>query len=233
MHRIARPLACCCLAIAAACTAAGGGAQDSAAATTVRADSLTPASVPGDPAAAPADSGASMPDGAAVLSASAPDTLLVGTTGPTSGGTALQGGLATLTDIRTAPRAQEPFERIVFQFGAGPLPRYEIAYAEPPAQQCGSGAEVPVAGSAMLRVRLRGTQAHVQSAGAMRPTLIDRDRRLDQPLLKQLTLICDFEGEVAVVLGLAVRRPYRVLELEMPTRLVVDVLGPDAGVAPR
>ena len=226
-HRLVPSLALLGLVAVVGCTRGAGGAADSA----VTADAGgAPASTLPAPTTEPAPPGA--PPGSAADTTPA-DTPATGTTAPTSGGTSRAGGLATLTEIRTAPRAQEPYERVVFQFGAGPLPRYEIAYAEPPAQQCGSGADVPVAGSAMLRVRLRGTQAHVQSGGAMRPTLVDRDRRPDQPLLKQLTLVCDFEGEVDVVLGVAARLPYRVLELDMPTRLVIDLLQPTPGAAPR
>jgi hypothetical protein len=36
-------------------------------------------------------------------------------------------------------------------------------------------------------------------------------------------LTCDFEGKVVFVLGLVSKKPYRVVELQNPTRLVVDV----------
>jgi hypothetical protein len=42
-------------------------------------------------------------------------------------------------------------------------------------------------------------------------------------VLKELKLICDFEGQVEWLLGLAARNGYRVLELTEPPRLVVDV----------
>ena len=42
-------------------------------------------------------------------------------------------------------------------------------------------------------------------------------------LVKELKLVCDFEGEVAWVLGIAAVAPYRVSELARPARLVLDV----------
>jgi hypothetical protein len=43
------------------------------------------------------------------------------------------------------------------------------------------------------------------------------------PVLKELTIICDFEAQVEWVVGLAARTPYRIAELSEPPRLVLDV----------
>ncbi|MBA4159064.1 MAG: hypothetical protein H0X65_16535, partial [Gemmatimonadetes bacterium] len=45
----------------------------------------------------------------------------------------------------------------------------------------------------------------------------------DYPVLKQLTLICDFEAQVEWVLGVSSPNRFRVIELHEPARLVVDV----------
>jgi hypothetical protein len=36
-------------------------------------------------------------------------------------------------------------------------------------------------------------------------------------------LTCDFEAKVSFVLGLNSKKPYRVVELQNPTRLIIDV----------
>jgi hypothetical protein len=51
----------------------------------------------------------------------------------------------------------------------------------------------------------------------------NRDRHLNCRNLKQLVLTCDFEAKTAFVLGLDAKKPYRVVELQNPTRLVIDV----------
>jgi len=131
-------------------------------------------------------------------------------------------GVATLTAVRTAPRQAEPFERVVFEF-AERLPGYRVAYANGPVSECGSGRAVQVTGDATLLVRLESAQAHAEREGAMQSTLAERDLRPDQPLVKQMTLTCDFEGQVAWAIGLAEQRPFRVMELQDPPRLVVDL----------
>lgn len=115
---------------------------------------------------------------------------------------------------------QNGFDRLVLDFGDGPLPGWRVAYVERPVQQCGSGEVTQVAGQAWLLVRLRTAQAH-DDAGA--PTVRQRDVSLGLPVMRQLAMTCDFEGDVEVVLGLASRNPYRVMELANPSRLVVDV----------
>ena len=133
--------------------------------------------------------------------------------------------VTTLAAVRTAPGAGRDFERVVFELDGASLPPYVVRYDTEPPTQCGSGQPVHVAGDATLTIQLHRTRAHAERDGAMTPTITDRDRRLEQPVMRQLTLVCDFEGEVTWVLGLAGRRPFRVLELASPARLAVDVGG--------
>ena len=120
-------------------------------------------------------------------------------------------------------RRHDGWERVVFEFRGDTLPGYGVRYTTERPAQCGSGNPMQVEGGAYLVMRLRGTHAHVFEGERAIVTVEERDRQVGYPLLKQLTLTCDFEGEVEWVLGLAERRPYRVLELREPTRLVVDV----------
>ena len=129
---------------------------------------------------------------------------------------------ATLRDVRSSYSAK--FERVVFDFGAGPLPGYHVRYVAAPAQECGSGADVVLAGSAVLSVRFESAQAHDQRGdGAMQATVTSRDRALGYAIIRQLRLVCDFEGSLEWVFGLTAQRRYRLLRLENPARLAVDI----------
>lgn len=126
--------------------------------------------------------------------------------------------VATLVEVETG--RHESFDRVVLEFDGATLPGYTVEYADGPVHQCGSGRPVSVEGDAVLRVRLEPARAHDEAGEA---TVADRTRAPGLPVLREATLICDFEAHVEWVLGLAGRRPYRVLELSGPTRLVVDV----------
>jgi hypothetical protein len=110
---------------------------------------------------------------------------------------------------------------VVFEFETGAVPGYKVEYVDKPAvRDCGSGEPREVAGDARLLVHLLPAAAHGEKGG---PTVKDRHQRIDQTELRQIDQICDFEGHVEWVLGVASSVPYRVLELSSPPRLVVDV----------
>ena len=127
-------------------------------------------------------------------------------------------GVALLTDVRAA--RHDGFDRIVFEFGSGAPPGYHLEYIDKPVRKCGSGEPTPIAGDGWLEVRFEPADAHTPSGA---PTILDRDQKVDLEVVKELELTCDFEAIVSWVLG--VRRPnkYRVLALNEPIRLVVDV----------
>lgn len=127
-------------------------------------------------------------------------------------------GMATLESVRTA--RNDGFDRVVFEFEAGKTPGYRVEYVDRPVRQCGSGQAVPLRGDAWLRVRLEPSQAHDDRG---RPTVRDRARSADLPVLRELRLICDYEGQVEWVLGVASPNHFRVTQLNSPARLVVDV----------
>lgn len=124
---------------------------------------------------------------------------------------------ALLKEVRAG--SQEGFDRVVFELEGSAVPGYRIEYVDRPVQ-CGSGEAVEVEGEAWLQVRLIPANAHTEAG---EPTVRERERRLNLPVLKELESTCDFEADVTWVLGLASRRPYRVQELSSPARLVVDV----------
>ena len=138
-----------------------------------------------------------------------------GTTEPTERAGA--GEVATLAAVRTARHAA--FDRVVLEFAGDAVPGHAVAYEAAP-RDCGSGDPVRVAGDAWLVVRLEPARAHTEAGESS----IDRRRLAPEgAALRELAVSCDFEATLAWVLGLDRRRPYRVLALESPARLVVDV----------
>ncbi len=128
-----------------------------------------------------------------------------------------KGVAVLLREIRTAE--QNGFDRVVFEFDGPEVPSYNVGYVDKPIQ-CGSGDFAQVAGDGWLQVRFNSANAHTEAG---QPTIADRERRLSLPILKELEITCDFEAEVAVVLGVASPNRYRVLNLSNPTRVVVDI----------
>ncbi|MGH7676443.1 MAG: AMIN-like domain-containing (lipo)protein [Gemmatimonadales bacterium] len=117
--------------------------------------------------------------------------------------------------------SREPgYDRVVFEFGGDSLPGYHLEYATGAVVRCGSGDPVSIGGTARLVVRLEPAQAHDERG---RPTIVERERAPGLPAIKEMKLICDFEGQVEWVLGAAATLPYRILEGMDPPRLTVDV----------
>lgn len=125
---------------------------------------------------------------------------------------------AVLRAVRTG--RHEGFDRTVFEFGSDTLPGYHLEYIDRPVRQCGSGHPVPLAGDGWLEIRFQPAQAHTDAG---HPTVEERARTPALPVLRELKLTCDFEGQVTWVLGLAAPNRYRVLRLDDPTRVAIDV----------
>jgi hypothetical protein len=124
---------------------------------------------------------------------------------------------ATLREVRFG--RNEGFDRMVLDFGGGPIPGYHVEYVDRPVRQCGSGDAVKLAGDGYLLIRMHQTQAH-DDAG--RITVGERERRLSLPVIREMEIVCDFEGETAIAIGVASPNRYRVMEL--PNRvLAIDV----------
>jgi hypothetical protein len=121
--------------------------------------------------------------------------------------------------VRTA--VHDEFDRVTVEIepGAG-TPGYHLEYVDRPLHQCGSGMEIHPVGEGWLELRLEPTNAHTE-AGA--PTLPGREIPADGRLLRRLYLTCDFEAVVSIVLALTSPNPYRVMTLDDPPRIVVDV----------
>src|SRR5574341_793567 len=115
-----------------------------------------------------------------------------------------QGRPAVLSGVRAAPgvEAGARYDRVVFEFGGDSVAGYHVAYTDRPARRCGSGQPVSVAGIAQLIVRLHPAQAHDATG---KPSPIARELLPNLPAVKEMKLICDFEGQVEWVLGLDAR----------------------------
>jgi hypothetical protein len=123
-----------------------------------------------------------------------------------------------LKDVRTGTHAG--FDRVVFEFTGTTMPGYELEYVDKPVRQCGSGNVVQMAGDGWLRVKFTPANAHTEEG---KPTVLKREIYPKYPNIIDIKSICDFEAEVAWVLGVKSPKQYRVLELLNPTRVVVDV----------
>src|SRR5213593_1825713 len=154
------------------------------------------------------------------------DTAFAGTLAPVQRVRSFRPGVArpVLRHVETATGASPGggYDRVVFEFtgGGDSVPGYRVEYTTKPVQRCGSGDPVTVAGAGRLIVRFEPAQAHDEH-GSLAPAERHHTTRL--PAVRELTLICDFEGQVAWVLGIAAPSEYRVSELTGPARLVVDV----------
>lgn len=125
---------------------------------------------------------------------------------------------AIMSDVRSARHAN--YDRVVFEFLGDEMPTYHLEYIDKPVRSCGSGEVIQLAGDGYLEVRFTDAQAHAPEGDA---TIKDRNRSPGLPIVKDLKISCDFEGEVTWVMGIAKPNKYRVLELSKPTRLVVDI----------
>ena len=114
------------------------------------------------------------------------------------------------------------YDRVVFEFTGDSVPGYRVQYTTGPVQRCGSGDRVSVAGTGRLLVRFEPAQAHDEQ-GNPTPSLAARHSAPGLTAVREMTLICDFEGQVEWVLGVAAQAAYRVSELTGPARVVLDV----------
>lgn len=112
------------------------------------------------------------------------------------------------------------FDRLVFEFQGDGVPGYQVEYATQPIRACGSGDTVSLDGSRRLSVRFEPAQAHDTLGHG---TLARRALAPRLPQVQELKLVCDFEGQVEWAIGVAARRPFRLLEDSQPPRVIVDV----------
>jgi hypothetical protein len=125
------------------------------------------------------------------------------------------------------------FDRVVLQLD-GPIPSYYSVRYVPMVRLDGSGAPLPLRGTAFLEVVVRAPTHNQDYQPVLSPTRL----RPDFPALREVNAPGSFEGQTTAGIGVSSRVGFRVLELANPTRIVVDLAHPqkvdDGGlVAPR
>ena len=131
------------------------------------------------------------------------------------------GGTAYLTEVDAA--RHEGYDRVVFHF-EDHRPGFEVGYVEPPVRADGSGEVVPVDGVAVLQVRMNPASVVDLSSSTVREVYTGPDRLApDTPTVAEVVQVGDFEAYATWAIGVRDRVPFRVLTLDDPARLVVDV----------
>lgn len=126
-------------------------------------------------------------------------------------------GISTLVSVRTA--RHEGFDRVAWEL-AGAVPGVRVEYVDRPVRACGSGEPVPLPGDAWLEVRMSPAAAHTDAG---RATIAERRRATELPVVIEIVQTCDFEAVVTWVLAVRSPEPYRLIRLDEPSRLAVDV----------
>lgn len=126
-------------------------------------------------------------------------------------------------DARLATHTSEGgFDRFVFEFDGG-HPAVHVEYVDKPVRACGSGDQLFPEGDGYLQIRLTGAQAHTEAGEA---TISHERETHTLSTVVETVPTCDFEGGVTWVLGVRSPEPYRVIRLDAPARLAVDVRHP-------
>ena len=127
-------------------------------------------------------------------------------------------GVANIVDVRVG--THDGYDRIVFEFEQG-TPELTLDRAEPPFSEDASGLPMEVDGDAFLGLRMRGgsKQTDAGTSSYDGPT----DFSPGFPTLVHLIEGGDFERQSTWYLGLAGESCVRVLLLDAPPRLVIDV----------
>jgi len=128
--------------------------------------------------------------------------------------------MAHLTAVRMA--GHDGFDRMVLEF-SDHVPGYTIGYRPLPAREDASGFEIPLPGAgALLQMSLtRATSAGW--GGGPRTYLGPWSLSGNTGSVTEFKSAGDFEAVLTWVAGVRVQEPFRVLVLDGPPRLVVDV----------
>ena len=117
---------------------------------------------------------------------------------------------------------QQGFDRVVFEFPKNSeVPTYRVQYITKPIE--------PSVGSEDLSLKISGRaflDVHFDAFAHDYATDVqakEPKNPLGLKLVREIKQREDFENDMAYVLGLEFRRPFRVTELSNPARLVVDI----------
>jgi hypothetical protein len=130
---------------------------------------------------------------------------------------AAQGAPATAFVDALRSGSHTGYDRVVVEFKSGRpgsisiRPQTGTTFNQSP-----SGQAVKVAGTHGVLVIIRGADAHTAYSGP-------RDLKTGLPSLAEVRVIEDFEGQVALGLGVSQTACYRAFVLANPVRLVIDL----------
>lgn len=128
-------------------------------------------------------------------------------------------GISPVTLRQVSAADQDDFDRVVFEFKDNQVPGYRVEYV--PIIKDEAGTVHKLFGKAFMRVDMNPAWAHSNETGA--PSVKEREKRLNLPVVIEFKQVEDFEGAVSYALGLSGRKPFRVTEMSNPARLVIDV----------
>lgn len=130
-----------------------------------------------------------------------------------------------IDDVRVG--AHPGYDRIVFDFGATRIPQFTIEKVEPPFEQDPSGLPLTVPGTSFIEIRMVQASGEGYARPDGRPTYtgpVAFRPRYDR--LVSLVRAGDFEGVVTWIAGLSGPMCYRVLLLDGPNRIAIDLRAP-------
>lgn len=185
-------------------------------------------------------------DGGAIDTSSATTTTAAGSSGTTASTRADEGGIDPMNDASTSPvsvpapanasggaallsavRASrhEGYDRVVFEFtAASSLPGYSVSYVDEPVTEDGSGKQVDVAGDHVVLVRMEpASGADVTKESAPQSYTGPTRFTPGTPEVTELVRTGDFEAVLSWAIGVHDKVAFRVLTLQNPARLVVDL----------
>ena len=120
----------------------------------------------------------------------------------------------TLTEVRVGGHAT--FDRVVFEV-EGDRPGHDVRYVDEVVQD-GSGFPIPLNGRAFLQVSLFPATA-LSEEGPFGPV----PSVAGLAALRDLAVAGDFEAGVTFGIGVAGRTGFRVLQLDAPSRVAIDI----------
>ena len=129
--------------------------------------------------------------------------------------------IANIVDVRYATHPD--YDRVVFEFEQG-TPELTLDRATPPFTQDASGEPIAVDGDSFLRLTMRGGTRQTDEGTSSFDGPTDFDPGL--PTLVDLVQGGDFERQSTWYLGMGSEACARVLLLDGPPRLVIDVEHP-------
>ena len=212
------------LAGAAGCGSGSSGSDATNATTT----STAPASTTTAPATSTSGGSTTGTSGSASTSTTAaPSSGLPGATEAQHSAPGDGTGTALLRTVRVG--RNDGFERIVFEFAGDPKPGYRIQWVDGPILADGSGEVVDVAGDAHLEIVMDPASGVDLSAPQLTVVYNGPDRipvAGQTELITDLVRTGDFESVLSWAAGTTEQVPFRVMRLEDPTRVVVDLQTP-------